>query len=140
MEMARLDAMHTQRVAFEGTAALAGVGLLLAVAFGLSTLITPLYLTAPVRELRPSHRPAIAPDAARLTDNKNGSEAPLLVREGAGLEPMIERWLAAGKFGDVVDRGERFGSRKDHGSPLSDVAGLPWRRPLRQLDHFGGRR
>lgn len=42
--MAQLDAMRTQRVELRDTAALAAVGMLLATAFGLSTLITPLYL------------------------------------------------------------------------------------------------
>ncbi|WP_246788441.1 MFS transporter [Bradyrhizobium sp. CCBAU 53421] len=42
--MAQLDAMRTPRVELQHTAALAAVGMLLATAFGLSTLITPLYL------------------------------------------------------------------------------------------------
>ncbi|WP_420965882.1 MFS transporter [Bradyrhizobium sp. B120] len=42
--MAQLDAMRTPRVELRHTAAFAAVGMLLATAFGLSTLITPLYL------------------------------------------------------------------------------------------------
>lgn len=42
--MAHFGAAHTQRVEFKGNAALATVAMLLGVAFGLSTLITPLYL------------------------------------------------------------------------------------------------
>lgn len=42
--MAQFDAMRTRRVELRDTAALAAVGMLLATAFGLSTLITPLYL------------------------------------------------------------------------------------------------
>jgi MFS family permease len=42
--MAQFGAAYTHRAGFQGTAALAAVGILLGVAFGLSTLITPLYL------------------------------------------------------------------------------------------------
>ena len=42
--MARFGAASTHRVEFKGNAALATVAMLLGVAFGLSTLITPLYL------------------------------------------------------------------------------------------------
>ena len=42
--MAQLDAMRSRRVELRHTAAFAAVGMLLATAFGLSTLITPLYM------------------------------------------------------------------------------------------------
>jgi MFS family permease len=42
--MAHLNATQTRRVELEGTAALAAVASLLGVAFGLSTVVTPLYL------------------------------------------------------------------------------------------------
>src|SRR5215472_11524929 len=42
--MAQLGVAYTHRAEFQGTAALAVVAMLLAVAFGLSTLITPLYI------------------------------------------------------------------------------------------------
>jgi MFS family permease len=42
--MAQLSGLYSRRTEFQGTAALAAVAMLLAAAFGLSTLITPLYL------------------------------------------------------------------------------------------------
>jgi hypothetical protein len=42
--MAQVDATHPQRMEFRRIAALVAVGTLLAVAFGLRTLMTPLYL------------------------------------------------------------------------------------------------
>src|SRR4051812_29718655 len=42
--MAQSDSVRTHRTALHGTSALAAVAILLAVAFGLSTLITPLYV------------------------------------------------------------------------------------------------
>jgi hypothetical protein len=42
--MAHLGAASTHRAELEGTAALTAVAMLLGAAFGLSTLITPLYL------------------------------------------------------------------------------------------------
>src|SRR3954465_9680960 len=44
VRMAQFGAAHTHGAGLQGTAALAAVGMLLGVAFGLSTLITPLYL------------------------------------------------------------------------------------------------
>lgn len=48
---------------------------------------------------------------ASLVGNENGRKALLLIGEGAGFQPMIERVLPTGKSGHVVKCCKRFGSR-----------------------------
>lgn len=50
----------------------------------------------------------VADDAAGLMDDDDDREALLLIREGAGLEPVIERRAAASEGPEVVLRGQKL--------------------------------
>lgn len=57
-------------------------------------------------------RQAVIPDdAPALMDDENRRETFLLIGKRARLQPMIERRLAAGKFGNIMRRRKRFWSR-----------------------------
>ena len=53
----------------------------------------------------------ISNDPPCLMHHENGRKAFLLVRQGAGFQPMVERRLATGELRDVVRGRDRFGSR-----------------------------
>lgn len=53
----------------------------------------------------------ISDDAPRLVDDENRRETFFLIGKRARLQPMIERRLAAGKFGNIMRRRKRFWSR-----------------------------
>jgi hypothetical protein len=42
--------------------------------------------------------------------DENGGKALLLIGERAGFQPVVERRLATGKLGNIVDGGKRLGS------------------------------
>jgi hypothetical protein len=43
-------------------------------------------------------------------DDKNRGKALFLVGERPCLEPPIERWLAAGELGEIMDRRQQLGA------------------------------
>jgi hypothetical protein len=42
--------------------------------------------------------------------DENGGKALLLIGERSGFQPVVERRLATGKLGNIVDGGKRLGS------------------------------
>ena len=52
----------------------------------------------------------IANDPIGVMDDKNRRKALLLVGKRAGLEPPIERWLAAGELVETMRRRQWFGA------------------------------
>lgn len=53
----------------------------------------------------------VSDHAPRLVNDENGGKTLLLIGKGARLQPVIERRLATGEFGNIMRGGERFGSR-----------------------------
>jgi hypothetical protein len=52
----------------------------------------------------------IADHATGFMNDKHGRESLFLIVERARLQPTIKRWLAAGKFGNVMCGRQRFGA------------------------------
>ena len=109
---------------------------------GIGRLACPNGSGKDVRRHRRRREAVIADDTALLVNDENGRKTLFLVGERPGLEPVVEGRLAATEPGNVMGRGQRFGSRKSHDSTLRSIAGLPRRGAFREFHHFrdGSRR
>ena len=82
-------------------------------------------------------REAVVTDyAAGLVDHNDDREALLLVRQGAGLEPVIERGASASEGREVVARGQKLRGRQ-HCSSVTRARGVPGRLALQEFDDLG---
>lgn len=71
------------------------------------------WTVAPRSERRPLVRGHSSQYATRLVDNKDSGETLLLIGEGAGLAPVVECWLSAGKLGNLMGRDQWFRSLRE---------------------------
>lgn len=55
-------------------------------------------------------KPAVAHDATVFMDHGDDGETVVLIRKCTVLQPIVERWFAAGKLRNIVLRAERFGT------------------------------